>query len=253
MSGLEIEACEIKDFPANLTEGEVHHALRYLVWELNGFPGWLEQVYKAYPKVLLEAVLAELHWELARTKLDKSPHYILQDLVYHAAWMHQSLAPSLLAWLEQNEILNQDALRDCIHILQCGDANVETVSRLAQAKITANTAKEQRVAWYALWIDFDAGQAIPVAEQWLSNLPVQEASEQAQQLITELMGTRRPFNAGHGRGNFRIVKHLKVLYVLMHQHIRAQDDTERAGQGVYTRELRDDAQKGRDTLLSWLV
>ena len=167
--------------------------------------------------------------------------------------MHQSLASPILAWLEQNKILNQDALSYCIHILRSGNADTETVSRLAQAKIAGNAAEGQRAAWYALWIDFDAEQAIPAAEQWLSNLSAQEASKQAQKLVKELMGTRRSFNIDHDRGNFLIVKHLKALYVLMHRHIRAQDDIKRVNKGVYSPGLRDDAQEDRDALLSRLV
>lgn len=84
MAGLEIEASEIANFPANLTEAEVRHALRYLVWELNGFPGWLEQVHRVYPKLVFDAILIELHWELAQTETDHPVHYILHDLVYNA-------------------------------------------------------------------------------------------------------------------------------------------------------------------------
>ena len=251
MAGLEIEASEVDGFPANLAEAEARHALRYLVWELNGFPSWLEQFYQVYPKLVLAAVFTELHWELAHTEPDQPLHYILDSLVYHAPWMHESLAPSISDWLEKNEILNHYALQHCIHILRSGDA--EAVSKLAQSKISSTTAKEQLAAWYALWIDLDAALGIPAAERWLSNLPTPRASQEAQLLITELMGTRRAFNTSHGRGDFRNVKHLKALFVLMHKHIHAKDDMERADEGVYSPGLREHAQDGRDALLNQLA
>ena len=252
MAGLEIEAYEIDGFPENLTETEVRHALCYLVWELNGFPRWLGQVHRLYPKLVLESIIAELHWELAHTKADQSMHYILHDLVYHAPWVHQYLVPSITAWIEQNEILNPEVLRYCIRILLSGDADGETVSKLTQLKISNNSAKEQLAAWFALWVDLDAEVAIPAVEQWLSSLPGEEASQEAQLFITRLMGTRRSLDAGPGRGDFRSVKHLKALYILMHRHIRAQDDIERAGKGVYSPVLRDDAQDGRNALFNQL-
>lgn len=252
MAGLEIEASEIVNFPANLTEAEVRHSLRYLVWELNGFPGWLEQVHRVYPKLVLDAILAELLWELAHTEADQPMHYILHDLVYHAPWMHQYLVPSITAWIEQNETLNPDALRYCIHILLSGGADGEAVSRLARAKSMNKSAKEQLAIWYALWVHRDAEQAIPAVEKWLSSLSEGDASKEAQLFITILMGTRRSSNIGSGHSDFRNVKHLKALYVLMHRHIRAQDDIERAGKGVYSPGLRDDAQDGRNALFKQL-
>ena len=252
MAGLEIEASEIDNFPANLTEAEVRHALRYLVWELNGFPGWIEQVHRVYPKLVLGSVLKELHWELAHTEADQPLHYILHDLVYHAPWMHQHLVPAITAWIEKNDILNAGVLRYCIHILLSGDADRKTMSQLAQSKITKNKAKEQWAFWYALWVDLDAEKAIPAAEEWLSSLSVENASKEAQLFITTLMGSRRSSNIGSGRSDYRNVKHLKALYVLMHQHIRAQDDIERAGKGVYSPGLRDDAQDGRNALFNEL-
>ena len=31
------------NFRGNLDEAQVRHALRYITWEFNGFPSWLEQ------------------------------------------------------------------------------------------------------------------------------------------------------------------------------------------------------------------
>lgn len=252
MAGLQIEASENDRFPENLTEAEVHHALRYLVWELNGFPSWLEQLHRAYPRLVLDAVLTELHWELAYTGADQPMHYILHDLVYYSPWIHQCLVPSITAWMEKNEILNHDALRYCIHILLSGGADGNTVSRLARSKIANIAVRDQLAAWYALWVDLDAEEAIPAVEEWLSSLSADEASKEAQLFITRLMGTRRSSYIGHGRGNFRDVKNLKALYILMHRHIRAQDDIERAGMGVYSPGLRDDAQDARNALFNQL-
>ncbi|HUE93128.1 hypothetical protein [Pseudomonas sp.] len=252
MVGLEIEASEVASFPSSLTEVEVRHALRYFVWDINGFPRWLEQLQRAYPGLVLEAVLTELQWELVHTQPDQQMHYILHDLVYHASWMHPFLVPAMVTWLEQNEIPNRDALRYCIRILISGDTPRETLLKLAKSKILSHVAREDLAAWYALWIDLDAEQGISAVEVWLSSLPTEKASQEAQLLVTGLMGTRRSRDTGLSCGDFCSVKNLKALYVLMHRHIRAQDDIERAGKGVYSPGLRDDAQDGRNALFSQL-
>jgi len=57
MAGLEIVAAETADFPHNLNESQLRHALRYITWELNGFPSWLERMYQAFPALVEEAVI----------------------------------------------------------------------------------------------------------------------------------------------------------------------------------------------------
>ena len=252
MAGLEIEASEVDGFPANLTEPEMLHALRYLVWELNGFPRWLEKMHRTHPDAVLKAVWNELRWELESAGLEQPLHYILHDLVHYAPWMHEALAPTMLAWLERNDFLNPDALGYCINVLQSGHANVETFLKLVRSKISGNVATDQLAAWHALWIDLDAQNGIPAVEQWLASLEADEASYAAQILVTNLMGTRRSPGTCTGRGDFRNVNHLKALYVLMHRHVRAKDDIQRANAGVYSPGLRDEAQDGRNALFKLL-
>ena len=45
---------------------------------------------------------------------------------------------------------------------------------------------------------------------------------------------------------------MKSLYLLMTRYIRQQDDIERAGQGVYSPGLRDDAQDARNALIAFI-
>jgi hypothetical protein len=58
---------------------------------------------------------------------------------------------------------------------------------------------------------------------------------------------------GFARQAYRQVAHMKALLLLMHQHIRREDDIDRVGKGVYSPGLRDDAQDARDVLLSFIV
>ncbi|WP_047608953.1 NACHT domain-containing protein [Rahnella aquatilis] len=252
MAGLEIEASENDSFPTNLTEAEVHHALRYIVWELNGFPNWLERMHRIYPELVLDAVLTELYWELAHTAADQSMHYILHDLVNYAPWLHKHLVPSILKWMKQYDIQNPDALRYCIHILMSDNTYCEAVSDLAQLKIANNLVNGQLATWYAVWVDLDAGKAIASFEKWLISLPSNEASKAAQLFITKLMGSRYSSNMGASHGDSLNVMHLKVLYVLMHTYIQIQDDIERVSGVAYSPGMRDDAQDGRDALFNKL-
>lgn len=254
MAGLEIEAREKEDFPRYLEEKEIRHALRYIVWELNGFPFWLEVIHRVFPQLVLDAVLTELFWELENTEPDQSQHYILHDLVYYAPWLHSSLVNPLLEWMGTNEILSQEALGYCIQIVTSGEDTTESLLPLVQSKIITGGSVEQLAAWYALWVDVDAVEGIPKLEEWLrSQQNFEDASRAAQLFITRLMGGRRLGKTGATYWSFRNADHLKDLYVMMHQYIRVEDDIERAGTGVYSPVLRDDAQEARNDLFAELT
>ncbi|AHG62874.1 NACHT domain-containing protein [Advenella mimigardefordensis] len=252
MSGLEIEANEDDRFPANLIEADIRHALRYIVWELNGFPRWLEHLHRAAPTLVIEAICTEMEWELANSEPDQPMHYILHDLVYYAPWVHQHLIFPIFTWLGVNEIRNLSVLSHCIHILQSADVDGNTVLKLAKSKIAHPAPKNQLAIWYALWVDREPESGIFAVEEWLSSLKKEEASLEAQLFITELMGTGRSFNSRPYSGNFRNVKDLKALYILMHRFIPAISDVQRAGTGVYSPGLRDNAQDGRNALFNLL-
>jgi len=54
------------------------------------------------------------------------------------------------------------------------------------------------------------------------------------------------------RQAFNTPEYLKLLYLLMYEHIRREEDIDRTGKGVYSPELRDNAQHARDNLLNLL-
>ena len=104
MAGLAIEADEVEGFPGHLDALEVRLALRYIVFELNGFPRWLESMYRVWPNKVLDAVLTELLWELENTDPNEPMHYILHDLAVYAPWLHGALAGPLLCWIRSHDL-----------------------------------------------------------------------------------------------------------------------------------------------------
>jgi hypothetical protein len=100
-------------------------------------------------------------------------------------------------------------------------------------------------------VDTDPERAIPELEATLERLPLADASIFAQHFVVGLLGDR--FGSGTRAVAFRNARDLKTLYILMHRFIRTADDVERAGKGVYTPELRDDAQEARAKLFNMLA
>ncbi|MDE0444129.1 MAG: hypothetical protein OXL38_18720 [Gammaproteobacteria bacterium] len=252
MAGLEIEAREVDGFPAHLSDADTRLALRYLTLEFHGFPRWLEAMYRARPVPVLEAVLAELFWELENTEPDRPMYYVLQKLAHHAPWLHAGLVAALLAWLQGNDPPGLDALRQIHRILKSGGINATELASLGALKVAARTEDNQTAYWYALWVDADPDTGVDAVATWLSKLGPEAGSQAAQHFITSLVSSPRWDDSGPDVGNFRTPNHLKSLYVLMHRHIRATEDIHRANTGAYTPILRDHAQDARNRLFQML-
>ena len=177
---------------------------------------------------------------------------MLHGLAFSAPWLHAALVQPLLAWISTNELRNADALRYSLRILKSGGVEPRELATLAEARVSADSPGEQRSYWYAMWVDADPEAAIPAVENWLAGLGREGGSNAAQNFVTALMSSRHRTDSGPSLGEFRTATHLKTLYALMHQHIRAGEDIDRAGGPAYTPELRDDAQDGRNGLFGML-
>ena len=253
MAGLEIEAKEVTEFPQHLSETDVLHALRYIASELNGFPSWLEAIYRTHPQAVIEAIKTELFWELTNTQPGQPMHYILDHINFDAPWLHAAIAEPLLERMRVNDVTSTEALSASLSILRSSNVEPPELAVVAQSKVAAGQPKEHLPYWYAMWVDSEPDTGIPAVANWLECFGSPKASSHAAQLfISILMGTIGGRSSGPHIENFRTAEHLKALYVLMHKHIRSEEDIDRAGGGVYTPELRDNAQDARNALFRFL-
>lgn len=251
MAGLQIEFDENAELFERLSGEEVELVLRYALYELNGYPGWLEHLFKVHPESARAFFWTEMQWELGNSKTDQPMHYIVHDVVYHAPWLHAIMAPLLLQWLEYNEVPSDDLQRYILSILSGGEITDRQFEDLAIRKLESEaTPASHRPVWYATFVGVRAENGIAALEAELATLAAADASDFAQSFVVALLGGRR--GSGLSGKNFRTPHHLKRLYVLMHRYIRAADDIERAGKGVYSPTRRDDAQDARNRLFSML-
>lgn len=249
LAGLEMEAEQVTEFPTHLTDDELRLAMRYVPRELNGFPTWVEKAFRDRPEVVANAMLRELAWDLGREEASRP--YMLQDIVYHAPWLHAHIADWIISSLEENSARDANVLRQAIFIAK-STMDSDRLLNLARAKVEVDSPIAERAKWFALWVDMAAIDALPDLENWLGSLPPAAASTAAQHFITELLGSSHSENLGTGFDSYRTPSHLKRLYELMCQHIRVAEDIHRAGTGVYSPGLRDDAQEARDGLFKAL-
>ncbi|CDT29075.1 conserved hypothetical protein [Vibrio coralliirubri] len=254
LAGLEIEAAEYADFPKYLNHDELVNALRYLTWDINGFPSWFEKIHQAFPTDTQSAVLKELIWELETPRHSGSLNHILHDLVYYAPWLNEHIALKVLDRLMHSSSLIYACREYCVRILIEGGVEPEKLTKLAKKYIAGSQGDSDGIAWwFALLVDSSPSIGITEFESWLSRLDDDSARRAAEIFIVALLGGRSSQKALYCSGRFKTVAHLKSLYILMHKYIKTSDDIERAGKGVYSPTVRDHAQEARDMLFSYLV
>ena len=247
--GLQIEANDVDGFPTHLDVGEVERAIRYAIWEINGFPTWLESMYRAHPGAALEAIWTELTWELDNAT-DQPSRHLLHDLAHFAPWSHDALSTRLLSWMHRNDLPDDSARRDSMRIL--AGASTPAIQLAAVAKVRAEyQSSDRRPHWYAVWVANEPETGVQALTKWLGGLGSEDASRSAQLFVVALTGSGRDAGISSATA-FHTPTHLKTLFLLMLQYIRPSDDVDRSGGGFFRAGLRDDAQHARQLLLELL-
>ncbi|NMG42885.1 hypothetical protein GPA22_03930 [Aromatoleum toluvorans] len=250
LAGLAIEAREADGWPKGLLKAEVEVATRYALRELNGFPSWLPSLYVVYPETVIDLVINEIDHELATEDPERESHYVLYDASWSGDWMWDRLAPLVLARLRKppKSIGN---LRYMLNIVQGSSLDDSTIAKLAAQKAKATKNLAAAPMWFAMWAGVDPAVAIPALAARLAE--IEEDGNKtlfAMRFITALVGGRRESRSA--RQAYRTVEHMKTLYLLMHDYVRKKDDIDRAGTGVFSPGLRDDAQDARNALFSFI-
>ncbi len=252
LSGLEIEANENANWPRTLNEAEVELACRYASYELNGFPMWFPKLFEAHQGAVASFLLLEIQYELSIEKPDVETHYILSDVCWSGEWTWDAIAPKVYNILRDVEPENIENLRKLLTIVQGSAVTDEQIKSLACEKVSKVEPLRHAAHWFAVWVGVDPGAATTALNAHLETAVAEEdRTPFAMNFITNLWGWRRG-QTNRVRQAFQTPTHLKSLYLLMHQYIMQKDDIDRAGGGVYSPELRDNAQDSRNGLFGLL-
>jgi len=252
LSGLEIEAHEIIDWPTKLSAEEVLLACKYASFELNGFPAWFPKLYEEHPKIVCEFLMQEIRYELSHETPEETTHYVLSDVSESGQWSWGYIAPSIYDILKSMEPKNLPNLEKLLKIVQGSSIPDKMIEALVSQKCRTLENPEHVAHWLAAWTGIAPEAAIPFLEDRLEK--INDAEKQtffAMTFIMRLCGSRRGYESATKQA-FNTPEYLMSLYLLMHKYIRPREDINRAGSGVYSPELRDHAQDARGSLLDML-
>ncbi|GES47298.1 hypothetical protein RsS62_65500 [Rhizobium dioscoreae] len=251
--GLEIEFHESPGWPSALSPSEVERACRYASFELNGFPSWFPKLFETDPATVTAFLLGEIRYELSNEKADVDGNYIISDVSWSGQWCWDQLAPQLYGLMQTVEPVNLNNLGKLLKILQGSSISDADLGALAATKCAALGDSTNAAFWFAAWTGVAPHDAIPALSAHLDAInDTEKRIEFAMNYVTHLFSGRRGED-GAARGAFHTPSYLKSLYLLISQHVKREDDIERAGSGVYSPGLRDNAQDARNHLVDVLL
>jgi hypothetical protein len=250
LTGLSIETREEPGWPKGLLQADADIATRFALHELNGFPSWLPNLYVTYPQVVIDVVITEIDHELATENPESTSHYVLYDASWSGDWMWDRLASLVIARLRKppKSIGN---LRAMLNIVQGSSLDGPTIAKFAAQMTKATRNLATAPMWFGLWVGVDPAVAIPALAARLAEMKENTKKTLfAMRFITALVGDRSESRGA--RQAYRKVRHMKALFLLMQDYVRENEDIDRAGKGIYSPELRDDAQNAREALFAFI-
>lgn len=252
LAGLSIEAKETPGWSERLIEADAETAFRYAMHQLNGFPAWFASLFASRAALVVRLSLREIQYELDNEKEGSSSQYLLHDVTWSGDWLWNALAPELIALLKSKEPLNVHNLRNMLDIIQSSTLPDLQLRDLAALKVVTVASSSRVAHWLAAWTGVSPDEAIDALERQFQCIDdVGSRTEFAMTYITQLVGSRRG-GGSKVREAFNSPQYLKRLYLLIHRHVKRSDDIDRANKGVYSPELRDEAQHARERLLALL-
>jgi hypothetical protein len=252
LSGIAIESSETIDWPSGLTKAEADLAARYALWEMNGFPAWLASLSKAFPEIVHDRFAGEIEWEVTTSGNEVEPNYILSDLLWHGHDLQICISRTIIDILQRRLPKSYRSLENALHIVVRDEVISDKEMSIFASNVIAKTSDFITKSFLvALLVSVDPDQGVERLQDVLRDLDDEQLrTEFCMNFAVQLLGGRR--SGGKFRENYKNARHLRQLYFVLHENIKRKDDIERAGKGVYSPGLRDDAQDARNTVFKLL-
>lgn len=261
--GLAAIAAEAEDptWARKLSVEEAELAARYAPIELNGFPAWLEALAREHPAAVERTLGPDLSAELEETATQNSFGIVLQDVGHAPDAVVQPFLPRLHAWLDahagrlrdgENPSAAQSRLARVLEILlkHAGDKTRKKIRDLAEKQLADDNAKVVHQCWLTTLMRLDPAAGVDCFEHLLSRLESSE-TDAAINAFSIMFGNRRSDLQVNLRHPGFTPPLLLRLIRLAYKHVCPADDL--THEGVYSPGPRDDAQDGRNAILSAIL
>ena len=259
MLGLDILHRRQPGWAAQLTKDEAVRAARYATHCSNRFPKWFTELISERQEAAGEVMRSEMEKDIRQFADNTSPN-ILPAMLHSDEFLGKFFAQMALDILEKNPAVGRSARSNVSRLLRFlkDDNAIERKVNFYRGRIAQQDAIDEQSFWLAEWMRVDANAALEELERHLREREI-DNPDHAKKFMVNFCGsfgdeTRTRNTQGlREAGLWGNISRLRKMLHLTFQYVRYEDDINRAGGGVFSPEIRDDAQDFRDTLFNHLV
>ena len=252
LTGLQSAWADQELNPAALSDGEVKHATRYAMREINGFPIWLLPLAERRPgpvgEVFAECVAAE--WSTPDNR--QRPFDGLQRLAWSGAPLLPTVRSLILSRLQAGDPTGRSLGLVLGHLVRASSPPLAELESFAQIRLAdAATPTGALALWFAVWLQINPPAAIAT---WQTHARSRADADNAMVLASAALQDR---DLGDGpriaQPRHRTVPALRELLPVIFAHVQPAADIDRTEGGGYSPNARDHAQEFRDGLMRALA
>ena len=138
-------------------------------------------------------------------------------------------------------------------MVNCDRITEIDLAQIARTKYESEALDRHRAVWLAVWSSVAPDPALSMLETCAQAITDAEVAQQfVMHFAVTLLAERRRHGLVNGRDAYCTPQHLLRLHTILHLFIQRADDLQRAGRGVYSPTLRDQAQEARNRVFELL-
>lgn len=251
LSGINVAVSEGMSL-ADLTPDEAGIACRYALNEMNGVPEWFSDLVRFHPDVVRAILIECIHGEW-RIPADIQNYIggVLRMLCYSGQVAVPLVKAAILEELKSADPPYHQVLNDSLTILlKSSEPPIQVLGVIAAERTPRREIGDPALGlWLAVWLQVDAGPAL----KYMQKLSVHPSFGEFLESFCSGFSSFR--SAGYTlieKPDFHRPALLSEFIHLVFDHIRPEDDINRANKGPYSVTPRDEAQRYRDSLLERL-
>ena len=253
-AGVSIEADENSRWAIQLTKEEAERAAKHGCMSEQGYPDWLDNLIDVHPDVVIPIVKKAFRTEW-KSKSDGRSDFLYR--YGNAAFpLNTSIAPVLFEIIVRSKPLTPNRLKYGLEILQRMELKKNQSKRLKKLAVTRlkhsieQGEVEFALSYLALLFQVDQQAALQCLKGWLETADSETQTDIALQIFGVLFNRNNRGMIADSLHNSS-VEVLKELVLVAFLYVHPNDDN--VHDGGYTPDMRDNAERGRNSLLSALI
>jgi len=252
LTGIAMEAAGDSSWASRLTDEEASLATIYATLELNHFPKWFNALADRKPgpvrDTLRHAVACELSPEFVGDRL-----VVLERIASSSDEIAALVASDVIAVLQAPNPLALNVLRLALRIARRGAADRDSLLALALSKAREAIEFDRVATYLACSFALNGNAATDALLEISARLVFSEQAQLGLALIPSVVGSDWDF--GHENDILPVLstESLAKLTRFAFQAVRPAEDNDRSNGGVYSPDVRDNAESARSGLLKRLA